>query len=75
MPVFRDISRTVLRFHCSGLVLLNQNHIRLVMVAVRSRCGHYFFALWFLMVDLYVIGQTIIMVALCNRADHNIFIL
>jgi len=36
----------------------------LFMAALRSRCGHYIFALWFL-----------IMVALWNRADHYIFIL
>ena len=32
----------------------------LIMAALRSRCGHYIFIMWFLMV------------ALCNRADHYI---
>ena len=35
----------------------------LIMAAICNRAGHYIFALWFLMVDLW------------NREDHYIFIL
>ena len=39
----------------------------MIMVTLRSSCGPYIFALWFLLL--------LLMVALCNRADHNIFML
>jgi len=43
---------------------LKQHHL-IVMADLRSRCGHYIFALAFFL----------LMVALCNRADHYIFAL
>jgi len=39
-----------------------------IMVALRSRCGHYIFALWFLLLSFC-------MAALWNRAGHYIFAL
>jgi len=43
-----------------------------IMAALRSRCGRYVFALWFLSSSFFL---SFFMVALWNRADHYIFIL
>ena len=64
----------------------------LFMAALHSRCGHYIFALWFLLFSFFISstnlsgrrldvyhtsthGVALVMVALCNRADHYIFAL
>jgi len=39
------------------------------MATLRRRCGHYIFALWFLL-SFFMVAF-----ALCNRADHYIFAL
>ena len=55
--------------------------VLLVMAALHSRCGHYIFALWFLLLLLSLWppcvadADIIFMVALWNRADHDIFAL
>ena len=50
----------------TGPLLLS---ISFFMAALRSRCGHYIFALWFLL------SSSFFMVALWNSADHYIFML